>query len=60
MRLPDAFEALREPRFRLLFGARSVSVFGGTMADIALAFAVLRIGSRTQLGYVIGVRERPR
>ena len=31
----------------------------GTMADIALAFAVLRIGSRTELGYVIGVREVP-
>jgi MFS transporter len=59
MRRLDALEALREPRFRLLFGARSVSVFGGTMADIALAFAVLRIGSRADLGYVIGVREVP-
>ena len=58
-RLPDALEALREPRFRLLFAARSVSVLGGTMADIALAFAVLRIGSRVDLGYVIGVREVP-
>jgi hypothetical protein len=59
MRLPDAFEVLREPRFRLLFGSRTVSVFGGTMADIALAFAVLRIGSRVDLGYVIAVRELP-
>ena len=59
MRLPDAFEALREPRFRLLFGSRTVSSFGGTMADIALAFAVLRIGSRVDLGYVIGAREVP-
>ncbi len=59
MRLPDAFGALQERRFRLLFGSRTVSVFGGTMADIALAFAVLRIGSRTRLGYVIGVREVP-
>ena len=59
MRLPDALEALREPRFRLLFGSRTVSSFGGTMADIALAFAVLRIGSRVDLGYVIGAREVP-
>ena len=58
-RLPDAFDALREPRFRLLFGSRTVSVFGGSMADIALAFAVLHIGSRTDLGYVIGAREVP-
>ena len=59
MRLPDAFGALQERRFRLLFGSRTVSVFGGTMADIALAFAVLRIGSRADLGYVIGAREVP-
>jgi MFS family permease len=59
MPLPEAFGALRERRFRLLFGSRTVSVFGGSMADIALAFAVLRIGSRADLGYVIGAREVP-
>ena len=29
------------------------------MADIALAFAVLRIGRQVDLGYVIAVREVP-
>lgn len=59
MRLPDAFQPLRERQFRLLFGSRSVSSFGGTMAEVALAFAVLDIGRPRDLGFVILAREIP-
>ncbi|MEO8251057.1 MAG: MFS transporter [Chloroflexota bacterium] len=53
------FEPLRERRFRLLFASRTVSTFGTTMADVALAFAVLSIGGPTELGLVILAREIP-
>ena len=59
MRLWSGFEPLRERRYRLLFGSRTVSTFGGTMADVALAFAVLSIGGPTELGLVILAREIP-
>ena len=59
MRLGSGFAPLRERRFRLLFGARTVSTFGGTMADVALAFAVLGIGGPSDLGLVILAREVP-
>lgn len=59
MRLPSALEPLREHRFRLLFASRTVSTFGGSMADVALAFAVLGIGGPTDLGLVILAREIP-
>jgi MFS family permease len=57
--LAHGFEALRGRRFRLLFASRTVSTMGSAMADIALAFAVLDIGTRTDLGLVILAREIP-
>ncbi len=59
MRLPSGFEPLSEHRFRLLFAATSVSNFGGSMANVALAFAVLNIGGPGELGIVILAREIP-
>jgi len=59
MSLGRGFETLREQNFRLLFVARSVSTFGTAMATPALAFAVLKIGTPTDLGLVILAREIP-
>lgn len=59
MRLPAGLEPLHERRFRLLFASRTVSVFGGTMANVALAFAVLDLGPPRDLGFVILAREIP-
>lgn len=59
MRLPSDFDALRDRRFRLLFAAETVSDLGSSMANIALAFAVLSIGGPTDLGLVILAREVP-
>src|SRR5881227_2041525 len=44
-------EAFREPSFRLLFAARTISFFGTNLAPIAVAFAVLGVGgSATDVG----------
>ncbi|HEY7380789.1 MAG TPA: MFS transporter [Gaiella sp.] len=59
MPLSVTFGALAERRFRLLFGARTVSTLGSSMAEIALAFAVLDLGSPRDLGFVILAREIP-
>jgi predicted MFS family arabinose efflux permease len=59
VRLPQGLEPLRERPFRLLFASRTVSVFGGTMANVALAFAVLDLGPPRDLGFVIVAREIP-
>ncbi len=59
MHLPAGFEPLRERRFRLVFASRTVSTFGGSMADVALAFAVLDLGGPSALGFVILAREIP-
>ncbi len=59
MRLPSDFDALRDARFRVLFAAETVSNLGSSMANIALAFAVLGIGGPTDLGLVILAREVP-
>lgn len=51
---------LEEPRFRLLFVGRTVSLFGSAIAPIALAFAVLDLShSATALGVVLGARMVP-
>lgn len=52
---------LREPEFRLLFAARTVSMSGSAMAPVALAFAVLDTlhGSATDVGYVLVARQAP-
>ena len=51
---------LREREFRLLFTGRTISLVGGAIAPVALAFAVLDLtGSKTDLGLVLAVREIP-
>ena len=48
------FEALRERDFRLLFTGQAISLIGSSVTTVALAFAVLEIGSRTdRLGIVV-------
>lgn len=51
---------LEEPRFRLLFFGRTVSLLGSAIAPIALAFAVLDVNhSASALGVVLGARMVP-
>jgi MFS family permease len=47
------FGALRERDFRLLFTGQTVSLIGSSITTVALAFAVLEIGSATDLGIVM-------
>jgi MFS family permease len=55
------FAALANPQFRLLFVARTTSLFGDAFAPIALAFAVLEIGgSASDLGLVLAATTLPR
>jgi MFS family permease len=51
--------ALRERNLRLLVAAGAASSLGNGMAQVALAFAVLRIGSAADLGYTFLAREIP-
>ena len=53
----DRLGALRERNFRLLFAATSITTVGDRLAGIALAFAVLDIGSATALGVVFAARQ---
>ena len=48
--------ALRHRNFRLLFAGRAISFFGTNVVPVALAFAVLDLGSATDLGLVLGAR----
>jgi MFS family permease len=51
---------LREREFRLLFTGRTISLVGGAIAPVALAFAVLDLtGSKTDLGLILACREIP-
>lgn len=59
MRLPTAFDALRERNFARYLGSVVVSHLGNGMANVALAFAVLEFGSPTDLGIVLLSREIP-
>jgi predicted MFS family arabinose efflux permease len=55
------FAALANPQFRLLFLARTTSLFGDAFAPIALAFAVLEVGgSASDLGLVLAATTLPR
>lgn len=46
---------LRQPMFRFLLAARSISFFGDSMAPIALPFAVLQLGGSVgDVGLVLG------
>lgn len=49
--------ALVERDFRLLFSATTITGIGDRLAAIALAFAVLDLGSATDLGIVLAVRQ---
>jgi len=49
--------ALTERDYRLLFTATTITTIGDRLAGIALAFAILDLGSVTDLGIVLGVRQ---
>ena len=55
--LRERLGALQERDFRLLFTATTITTVGDRLAGIALAFAVLDIGSATALGIVFAVRQ---
>jgi MFS family permease len=56
----DSVAPLREPNFRWFFASRFVNMFGGVMANIALAFAVLEItDSPSALGQVLAAHMIP-
>jgi hypothetical protein len=51
------FGALQEREFRLLFAATTITTAGDRLAGIALAFAVIEIGTATDLGLVFAARQ---
>ncbi len=55
--LRDKPGALEERDFRLLFSGTVITTVGDRVAGIALAFAVLDIGSATDLGIVFAARQ---
>ena len=59
MALPASLRVLRERNLALYVGATGVSTLGSAMAEVALAFAVLEIGTPTDLGLVLLAREVP-
>jgi len=55
-----SFSPLRQPNFRWFFLATSINLMGGTMASVALAFAVLEISdSPSALGQVLAANSIP-
>src|SRR4029079_17703072 len=57
VRLRENLGALQERDFRLLFSGTVITTVGDRLAGIALAFAVLDIGSATDRGIVFAVRQ---
>lgn len=56
----DAFAPLRVANFRWYFASRFVNMVGGTMASVALAFAVLEVSdSPSALGTVLAANTVP-
>ena len=55
----ESFAALREREFRLLFTGQLISLLGDSFTSVALAFAVLSIGTASDLGYVFAARSVP-
>src|SRR5687767_14161094 len=51
-----AMGTLRHRNFRLLFAGRAISFFGTNVVPVALAFAVLDLGSASDLGLVLAAR----
>lgn len=59
-RRPDTLAPLREQNFRWYFYSRLVNMVGGTMASVALAFAVLEVSdSPSALGTVLAAMSIP-
>jgi MFS family permease len=57
---PRSLEALRERTFRPLYGARTISALGDSIASIAIAFAVLELdGTAFELGVILAARTLP-
>ena len=56
-RFAGSFGALVERDYRLLFAATSTTSFGDIVATVALAFAVLDVGTATDLGRVLAARQ---
>jgi hypothetical protein len=59
MKASTALAALRERNLLLIVASGTVSSLGSGMAQVALAFAVLRIGNASDLGLVFLAREVP-
>jgi MFS family permease len=55
----ESLGALREREFRLLFTGQLISLLGDSFTSVALAFAVLAIGSPTALGIVGAAKAVP-
>ena len=49
--------ALTERDYRLLFSATTITTIGDRLAGIAFVFAVLDLGTVTDLGIVLGIRQ---
>ena len=52
LRIPVPGVLRGEPRYRLLFAGQALSVIGDRITYVALAFAVLDIGTVADLGWV--------
>ncbi|MCW2965711.1 MAG: hypothetical protein JWO17_2963 [Actinomycetia bacterium] len=59
MRASAVRNALRERNVRFLVASGAVTALGNGMAQVALAFAVLRIGGAADLGLTFLAREIP-
>jgi MFS family permease len=57
--LPRGLSALRERNLALLVASTTISQLGSGISLVALAFAVLRIGNSSDLGFVLLAREVP-
>ena len=55
--LRENLGALKERDFRLLFAGTVITTLGDRLASVALAFAVLDVGTATDLGIVFAVRQ---
>ena len=59
LRIPVPGVLRREPRYRLLFAGQALSVIGDRITYVALAFAVLDIGTVADLGWVTAAAALP-
>jgi MFS family permease len=58
--LSGSLEPLRERPFRLLFLGRTLSGVGDAIVPVAVTFAVLKLGTATDLGIVLGANSAAR